>query len=398
VALGGVGAALGFLALSAGSLALPADARLGLWLPVHLALAGAAGTAIAAMLPFFVGALSVGSPAPAAVRVGSLVLVALGTVLGVAGRVGSGGAPSPVAALGAASYVIGMALVGIAAALPLRRATGTRRAVTEIAYAVGLANVLVGVSIVALHLAGDPGTAAAWAGLRVAHAWLNLLGFVALVIAGTLVHFAPTVAGSRIRRRRSGAIAVGLLALAAPVVATGYAMGSSAVATVGAAAAVAGAGALAVHGWHADRGRAGWTSDQAWHRFTSGSLLVAPVWLLVATLVALAGIVLHGTGPASWRLELVAGPLVLGFVIQVLLGSVSHLVPAIGRGTPVAHAAQRRVLGREATLRLTGWNVGVALFSAGQLVGSGVVVAAGGALLLVSGLATLGVVAGSFRG
>lgn len=389
VALGGVGIAIAFLLLAVASLALPADARLGLWLPVHLALAGAAGTAIAAMLPFFVGALSVGVPAPAPLRVASLLLVAGGALLGVVGRVGAAGGISPIAAGGAATYVTGMALVGLTAALPLRRATGTRRRVTEAAYAIALVDVLAGVALVALYLAGDPGAMAGWSGLRAAHAWLNLFGFVTLAIAGTLVHFAPTVAGSRIRRRGSGTLAVGLLAIAAPVVAIGYAVASGGLAAAGAVVAVAGAGALTLHGVRAHRDRAGWTGDLPWHRFTGGSLLVAPAWLLVATLVAAAGIVAYGTEPAGWSLDRVVGPLVLGFVVQVLLGAVCHLVPAIGRGSPVAHAAQRRLLGRDATWRLAGWNVGVALFGVGQVGDIGVLAAAGGAMLLVSGLATV---------
>lgn len=389
MALGGLAIAIAFIPFAVVSLVLPADARLGLWLPVHLALAGAAGTAIAAMLPFFVGALAVGVPAPAPLRVAGILLVAGGALAGVMGRVGVAGAISPVAAGGAVTYVVGMALVGLSAALPLLGRTGTRRPVAEAAYAIGLMDVLVGVALVALYLAGDPGTAAAWSGLRVAHAWLNLLGFVTLVIAGTLVHFAPTVAGSRIRRRGSGTLAVSLLAVAAPVVAVGYAVGAGGLAATGATAAVAGAGALVLHGVGAHRDRAGWTSDLPWHRFTGGSLLAAPAWLVVATALAAAGIAAHGTEPNGWRLDRLAGPLVLGFVVQVLLGSASHLLPAIGPGTPQAHAAQRRLLGTSATERLVGWNLGVALVTAGQVAAIPVVTLAGWAIVLVCGLATL---------
>lgn len=393
VTVAGLAAAIGFLALAAASLLIPAAGRLGLWLPVHLALAGAAGTAIAAMLPFFVAALSVGSPAPAAVRIAGLVLVTSGALLGVAGRVAAGGGTSAIAAVGAVGYVVGMALVGLAAVLPLRDASGTRRPLSEAAYAIGLADVLIGVSIVALYLSGDAGAAAAWSGLRVSHAWLNLLGFVTLVIAGTLVHFAPTVAGSRIRRRRSGTVAVSLLGVAAPIVATGYAVGASVVAIAGATAAVAGSVALTVHGLQAHRDRAGWTIDIPWHRFTGGSLLIAPVWLVVATVVAFAGIAARGTEPASWRLDALTGPLVLGFVVQVLLGSVSHLVPAVGRGSPEAHARQRRALGRGGAIRLVGWNLGVALLTVGQLAGPGALSVAGSVLLAGSGGPTLGLLA-----
>jgi hypothetical protein len=70
VALAGLAAAIAFLVAAVTSLALPPAGRLELWLPVHLVLAGGAATAIAAMVPFFVAALSVAPPAhpPAAER------------------------------------------------------------------------------------------------------------------------------------------------------------------------------------------------------------------------------------------------------------------------------------------------------------------------------------------
>ncbi|HEX2625801.1 MAG TPA: hypothetical protein VHL56_02715, partial [Candidatus Limnocylindrales bacterium] len=74
--LSGLAVALAFLAAAGASLAVPPDSRLGLWLPVHLALAGAAATAIASMLPFFVAALAVGRPAPPILRGMSILLVA----------------------------------------------------------------------------------------------------------------------------------------------------------------------------------------------------------------------------------------------------------------------------------------------------------------------------------
>ena len=34
-----------------------------------------------------------------------------------------------------------------------------------------------------------------WALLKPAHAWLNVIGFLSLVVAATLIHLAPTVVG-----------------------------------------------------------------------------------------------------------------------------------------------------------------------------------------------------------
>ncbi|HUG31239.1 MAG TPA: hypothetical protein VMQ65_12095 [Candidatus Limnocylindria bacterium] len=389
----GLVVAVGFLIAALVSLAVPPAARLGLWLPLHLVLAGAVGTAIAAMLPFFVAALSVAPPARALLRIGSIVLVAGGANAGVLGRLPAAGGVEGLAGAGAVAYVAGMAAVGLAAVLPLRRASGPRRPLTQLAYLIALLDVIAGVSLVAMLLAADPGVTGHWASLRVAHAWLNILGFVTLVVAGTLVHFAPTVAGSRIRQRRSGVAAVLLLAAAAPIAAIGYAAGPGGAAglmvQLGAGAAVAGAAALVVHGFQARRDRAGWTTDLDWHQFTGTSLLLAPVWLLVGAAIAAAGVLEYGAEPQGWRLDRIVAPLVLGFVLQVLLGSMSHLLPAVGPGTPEAHATQRRSLGRGASVRLAAWNAGVAMLTIGLVAGQEALGQAGLGLALVSAAATL---------
>jgi nitrite reductase (NO-forming) len=385
----GLAVAILFLIAALVSLLLPADVRLGSWLPLHLALAGAAGTAIAAMLPFFVAALAVASPAPAALHGGAIALVAAGAALAAFGRALAGGAVDPVAAAGAALYVAGIAAVGVSAALPLRRAAAPHRPATELAYAVALVNVAVGASLAGLYVAGWPAVVSDWLGLRVAHAWLNVFGFVGLVVAGTLIHFAPTVFGSRIRRRRAGWLAVAALAAGPPLVALGHAFTDSSLVRVGTLAALVGAAALVVHGAQAYRDRAGWTSDAPWHRFTSWSLLAAPAWLVLALLIAAARTLPGGADPAAWRLDEVLAPLVAGFAVQVLLGALAHLVPAIGPGGPEHHAAERRLLGREATVRLLAWNAGTGALALGLAGGWWLLAAAGAALLATTLAATL---------
>ena len=387
----GLAMAMGFIAAAVASLALPADLRLGWWLPLHLALAGAAGTAIAAMLPFFVAALAVATPAPPALRAAGIALVSIGAAVAAIARV-AGGAElggNLAAAGGGAMYVAGIVAVGLSAGLPLRRAGGTRRPATEVAYAVALADVAVGVTLAILVLGGEPDVTAVWARLRVAHAWLNAFGFVALAIAGTLLHLAPTVAGSRIRPRRAGLLAVAGLAAGAPALALGYGLAVDTVARVGALLAIAGSAALVAHGAGAHRDRAGWTTEHDWHRFTAGSLLLAPVWLLIAVAIAGGRTIVLGADPAAWRAPDALAPLVVGFVLQVLLGALAHLLPAIGPGTPARHAAARRVLGHGATLRLAAWNLGSGGLTAGLVLGLDVLVAAGVALVMASLGATL---------
>ena len=389
----GLAVAIAFLVAAIASLLLPPAARLGAWLPLHLAMAGGAGTAIAAMVPFFTAALAVGSPASPVLRGGSIGLVAIGGTLAAVGR--AGGAPA-VAALGAWLDVVGFAGVGLATALPLLRAGGPRRPVTEAAYLVAIANVLAGVTIAGLFLGGMPEVSAHWGALKPAHGWLNVFGFACLVIAGTLVHFAPTVAGSRIRRRASGVVAVAGLAAGAPVVALGYATGVAILGQLGAMAALAGAVAMVAHGLEAHRDRAGWTTERAWHAITAGPLLVAPVWLVVAVGTAAAGIVVHGVDPAGWNVAQLLAPLVLGFVGQVFVGALSFLVPAVSPGPPDRHARQRRRLGRITEARLVTLNAGVGLLTlSGFGVGGDAFLASGLALALGSIAATLVLLAGA---
>ena len=361
IALAGLSAAVAFLAAAIMSLALPAATRIELWLPLHLALAGGAATANAAMVPFFVAALAVAPPANPLLRGASVALVATGGLLAAGGRLAD--APA-VAAAGAWADVAGFAGVALAMTWSLRHARGPRRPVTELAYLLAFAHVAAGVVLAGLYLAGDPGVTARWAVLKPAHGWLNAFGFVCLVIAGTLVHFAPTVAGSRIRRRPIGALAVAGLGLGPPVVAAGYALGTALVVQAGALVTIVGSWALASHGFGAHRDRAGWTTEWSWHAFTAGSLLLAPVWLLVAAVTAGARVLVSGADPAGWRLPELLVPLVVGMVAQVLVGSLSFLVPAVGAGSPDRHARQRAILGRAAAARLIALNAGVALLSA----------------------------------
>ena len=72
-----------------------------------------------------------------------------------------------------------------------------------------------------------------------------------------------------------------------------------------------------------------------------------------------------GADPRAWDVAIVAPALAMGWVGQVLIGSWTHLLPAIGPGDPVAHARQRTILGTAAAARLAGLNGGVAAATIG---------------------------------
>jgi nitrite reductase (NO-forming) len=209
--------------------------------------------------------------------------------------------------------------------------------------------------------------AASWSTLRVAHAWLDLFGFVGLVIAATLIHFLPTVVGARITQGR--VLVAGILALAAgpPIVAAGFVAGARVLIALGAALTIAGSGTLAWYALDVLRRRARWTTDRDWHRFAIGSLTASIAWLVGAEVAASVVAVARGPDGAGWIGGIVALPLVVGAVMQVIVGSWTHLVPAVGPGDPARHAWQRRTLGRFALIRLGAFELGAALLLAGAL-------------------------------
>jgi nitrite reductase (NO-forming) len=164
-------------------------------------------------------------------------------------------------------------------------------------------------------------------------------------------------------------VAVGLMTRLTPVMAAGAAL------VVTAALALA---------WHAAsvvvrRGR--WTTDHAWHRFVQGSLLASVGWFAIGTVLAAAVVVEAGATARAWDTAVVAGPLALGWAAQALVGSWSHLVPAVGPGSPPVHARQRAVLGRWGTARVGLTQVGVALVSVGAPMGDDRLAQAGLALV-----------------
>ena len=355
-------------------------------MPIHLGLAGAGGTAVASVLPFFTTALAVTRPARPAIRIAAIALVAAGSLIVSAGVAGG---QAPVAVGGGLLYLAGLAALIVAAFGTLGGSLGPTRRRLWIAYAAAIVQVLVGVALATAMLGGYLPVVERWDLLKPAHAWLNVFGFLSLTIAATLIHLAPTVAGTRIRSRRSASVAVTGLILGVPLVALGFAAGSNLIGQAGAVIEAVGAVALVGHSIGVQRGHGRWTTDPAWHRLTSWSLVAASIWFLVATWVAGGRILMQGAVPQAWSLSILAAPLALGWVAQVLIGAWSHLLPAIGPGDPQAHTRQRRILGRGAMARIVGLNLGVGLLVLGDILPVTPAAAAGVGLCGASGIAAL---------
>lgn len=371
--------AVAYLVAALMSAALPPPAGSATWLALHLALAGAASTAIAGLVPFFSAAFAAAPPADARLRLAAIAAVAIGAAA-VAAGVSAG--PTTLGAAGGALYVAGVVLTGLGAVQPLRRGLGPGRGLVIRGYLAALANVAVGATLTSLFLAGWPPVLEAWARLRPAHAWLNLVGFVTLVIATTLLHFLPTVLGARIVAGRSATITVVGIASGAPLVAGGHVLGWDALARAGALLVGAGAFGLAAYAAQAWRRRARWSSDAGWHHFASGGLVSAIGWFELGVVVAAGRVLVEGLAPGGAAVDVLVGPLVIGWVGLAVVASATHLVPAVGPGGPAAHARQRAILGQASMARLVAANGGVAAFSLGIPLGLDLLVAAG--LVLVA--------------
>lgn len=387
VTMVGLAAALAFILSALVTWGVGWGAVGAVWLPLHLALAGGAGTAVAAVLPFFTAALAVARPAATWVRVMAIGLVASGAAV-VSLSVANG--ETAIGAIGGSMYLVGIVFVAIAAFRPLRAALGRRRRTVERAYAAALLNVIVSVALATTFLAGWTPVVERWASLKPAHAWLNVVGFVSLIIVATLVHLAPTVEGGRIQPRRSATIAVGALSIGAPGIAFGYLLAADLIVRVGGVVVLLGAVATLVHALVSARDHGRWTTDEDWHRLTRWSLRAASGWFAVGIAAAVGRIVWLGADPQAWSMILVAAPLTVGWVVQTLVGAASHLLPAIGPGDQRVHGAQRAILGRAARARLVGLNLGIALHWAGTAFALEALAVIGAGMVVICLLATTG--------
>jgi hypothetical protein len=388
-----------YLLAAAGAAAAVATGSPGLpttvWLPLHLALAGGASTAIAGVMPFFVAALSAGRPAAARLRAAAVVMVASGAALVVT----HGLAPDlalglPLSAIGGVVYLGGIAATAACVRTSGRGGLMARRPIVPAGYLLALANVGVGATLGTLVVAGWTPVLLDLVRVRAAHAWTNLIGFVSLVILSTLLHFLPTVLGTRIVPRRSANVAVLGVALGSPLVVVGSLTDVMAIAGGGAVLTLVGIVGLLAEARAVRAARGRWTTDAGWHLVASGGLLAGIGWFAVGAGTASALMVARALGlvgdDLAWRAQLVVGPLAIGWVVQVLVASWTHLLPSIGPGGPVEHAVQRVVLGRAAAPRLVALNVGALLVSVGWPLDSGPLVAAGAALAAVAVVASAG--------
>lgn len=323
------------------------------WLLVHLLGLGAAGNAILIWSRHFADALLRRPPDPAktaeALRISAFNAGTVAVIAGMLGRwwpvVLAGGI-----VVGAVALVHGATLLR-----QLRTALPARFAVTVRYYVAATACLAVGAGlVVAMANSALPGDI--HERFVVAHAAVNLFGWVGLTVVGTLVTLWPTMLRTRMAAGVEVAARRGLPALlAALAVAAGGAVAGS--------PPIAGAGALGYLGAlgfvlrpHLDEIRRKRPGD-----FATLSVLAGVTWLIGSLALAAVALATAPTWPAAVAAagDLTA-PVLAGFLVQVLLGSLTYLTSVVmgGRAADLAAAAE---LERGAPWRLSVANAGLLL-------------------------------------
>ncbi|MEB3980020.1 multicopper oxidase domain-containing protein [Mycobacterium sp. 663a-19] len=323
------------------------------WLLVHLLGLGAAGNAILIWSRHFADALLRRPPDPA--RTAEVLRIAAfnaGAVTVVAGMLGRWW---PVVLTG--GVVVGVAVLAHGATLlrQLRTALPARFGVTVRYYVAATACLAVGAGLgVAMANSALPGDI--HERFIVAHAALNVFGWVGLTVVGTLVTLWPTMLRTRMAAGVEVAARRGLPALLAAlaVAAAGAVAGSPPITGVGALGYL---GAVGFVLWpHLDEIRRKRPRD-----FATVSVLAGVAWLIGSLAFVAVALAIAPTWPtAAAAAGHLTAPVLAGFLVQVLLGSLTYLAPVVlgGRAATLAAGAE---LERGAPWRLTVANAGLLL-------------------------------------
>lgn len=325
----------------------------GVWFLVHLLLLGAATNAILIWSSHFSDAVlrtradsKRGETTRLAVLNAGVLAVLAAGILSQA-WVGVGGATLVFAA--ALGHLVSLAV-------RLRRALPARFGMTVHFYLAATAALLVGIPLGALMLVDH---SSEWhERVLLVHVHVNLFGWIAMTVLGTLVTLWPTVLRTRIADGAERAAvrawwlgSAGLVALTVALLAWWPVLAVGAVILLLAATVLIG-----IPGFSAARRRTP-SSFAAW------SMAAAVGWLIAA--LGYDGVLLAtADGPSGMedRLGALLVPLLVGFVAQVLLGALSYLIPVVLGGGPTRARDNTAVMERHWPQRVATANAALALY------------------------------------
>jgi nitrite reductase (NO-forming) len=306
--------------------------RMPAWLALHLLALGAASNAVLVYSRHFAQALLHAGPDRewrAHVRLGGFNIGAVAVLSGLSAGL------HWLAVVGAAVVVAAVLAHTASLATMLRRATLTGRLRVVASYYVVAGTALaLGAGLGGL-MAGDTGLSAPWQeSVRLAHAHLNLLGWLGLTVIGTQFMLWPAVLRTRmadsasITARRVLAISASGLAVAVVgLLLTAVSAESHWLAALGMAGYAAGTAYALVPAFSEMRAKAPWTASPA-------ALLAGNAWLLAALVLDVAALA-GGAADADRLLGRWMVPMVgIGVIAQILTGALTFLLPVTVGGGP----------------------------------------------------------------
>lgn len=320
------------------------------WLMIHLLLLGAAGHSILVWSRYFADTLARLPATPRREQSQRLVVFNLGVLVVATGIVTD---VWPLVVAGAVAVVAAVLWHVATIVRGLRGALASRFSFTLHFYVAAGLLLPVGVTL-GTWLATNPGEPVETR-LRLAHASINVLGWIGLTVLGTILTLGPTmlrtriVEGAEARTRRALLVLLGGIAVivaatlvdVVPLVAAGLAVYAF------------GAGMVAWGVVQAGRAKPP-TSFPTW------SLAAGIAWLLALLLWTAARVALAGTwAEAGDVFDAVVPYLAAGFVAQVLLGALSYLVPVVMGGGPAAVRSMNHDLDAGGALRVSLTNLGL---------------------------------------
>lgn len=343
-----------WLALALAAVAAQESLPVARWLAVHMFLLGAVTTAVLVWSEHFAVALL-----HAKVPDGRWSTARLATAnLAVAGLLAGVWAARPLLTAVAAVSLVAAATAHLVVLVRLGRgALGGRLEPIVSYYRAATAALIAGTVLGALLATGGAGGPDRYAGLRLAHLHVTLLGWIGLPVLGTLFMLWPTVLGVRMRDRTTKVSRQVLWLAGSGLVTavTALALGRRWPAVAGLALYLAGV-ALAAHllARTVRRGRPV-SAAAAW------TLAAATCWLAVAVAADLARLATAPLAAAQTAIDALLPVLLVGFVAQVLIGALTYLLPVVLSTGPRDRAAVRALLERGWPARTAALNTGVAL-------------------------------------
>ena len=346
-------AARAWLTAAVASLALPVSWRLGVWLPLHLALAGAISTAISgAMQNFMLAMTATPSPPERWVRA-QFVLVTAG-----AGAIAIGvpTATPWLTGTGGIAFVGAMGILAWMLRRAWRRALNRRHAMPIAAYAWAIGFVLLGATLGA-SLGSGMVEGAWYPHLKRAHMIVNVLGWASLTVVGTLITLLPTVLRLRMPSWPGrGVLALLVGGLLAQLL--GSDLGWAWMLAAGGIAYAAGALGVVLLVVMVLRTERNWAIPAA-----AFHMMAAVAWFVVGSL-GLALALFDGEAGFDRYRQTFLVAFVGGWLVQVLLGAWSYLLPMARPGHPNDRRRALAVFEFAASLQIVLLNGGLVLMAA----------------------------------